>query len=163
MKYTNVEAKEHKADWRNLDQDEIMAYIGLLIVAGVDRSSKRNYNEFFIRLRGMPIFRATMSRDRFKSILRFIRFDDKDTRSIRRTHDKLAPIRDVFELINKNLRKHYAPGKNMTVDEQLIPFRGRCSFKQYLPSKPDKYGMKVFWLCDAETSYPLNGLPYLGV
>ena len=26
----------------------------------------------------------------------------------------------------------------------MIGFRGRCSFIMYLPSKPDKYGIKVF-------------------
>lgn len=50
----------------------------------------------------------------------------------------------------------------LTVDEQLVPFRGRCSFIQYMPSKPDKYGIKVFWICEASTSYPLKGIPYLG-
>ncbi|GBP00162.1 hypothetical protein EVAR_71070_1, partial [Eumeta japonica] len=36
--------------------------------------------------------------------------------------------------------KFYLPGENLTIDEQFVPFRGRVSFKQYLPSKPDKYG-----------------------
>lgn len=31
-----------------------------------------------------------------------------------------------------------------------------------MPSKPDKYGIKVFWICEASTSYPLKGIPYLG-
>ncbi|GFR98198.1 PiggyBac transposable element-derived protein 4 [Elysia marginata] len=48
------------------------------------------------------------------------------------------------------------------VDEWLVPFRGRCTFIQYIPSKPDKYGIKIFWACDAETNYPLRGIPYLG-
>ena len=51
------------------------------------------------------------------------------------------------------------PGDNITVDEQLVPFRGRCSFIQYMPSKPDKYGIKIFWACDSETAYPFRGAP----
>jgi hypothetical protein len=50
----------------------------------------------------------------------------------------------------------------VTIDEQMIPFRGRVSFRQYLPSKPDKYGMKLFLLCDCTTAYIFNGMPYLG-
>lgn len=163
VRYTNLEAKRHQENWKDVDANEIMAYIGLLILAGVDRSSKRSYKEFFNRLRGHPIFRATMSRNRFQSILRFIRFDDKNTRDIRRAQDKLAPIRDVFDMINKNLIKCYRPGRNLTIDEQLVPFRGRCPFKQYIPSKPDKYGLKLFWICDSKTSYPLQAVPYLGM
>lgn len=75
VRYTNIEAKKYKQNWKDIDKNELMAYIGLLIIEGVDRSSKRNYNEFFNRLRGLPIFRATMSRDRFKDFLRFVRFE----------------------------------------------------------------------------------------
>ena len=35
-------------------------------------------------------------------------------------------------------------------------------FRQYIPSKPAKYGIKIWWCCDAQTSYPLNGQVYLG-
>ncbi|KAK3782881.1 hypothetical protein RRG08_002511 [Elysia crispata] len=39
--------------------------------------------------------------------------------------------------------------------------RGRCAFLQYLPSKPDKYGIKIFWICNSENGFPLHGDPYL--
>ncbi len=48
------------------------------------------------------------------------------------------------------------------MDEQLVPFRGRCSFIQYIQAKPDKYGLKLFWLVDSSNCYPLRCLPYLG-
>ena len=60
------------------------------------------------------------------------------------------------------LTKHYLPGPHFTVDEQLIPFRGRCLFRQYMSAKPDKYGMKLSWICDCKNSYPLKGIPHLG-
>ena len=41
----------------------------------------------------------------------------------------------------------------MTVDEQLVCFRGRCPFRQYIPSKPGKYVIKVWAICEANTSY----------
>ena len=86
----------------------------------------------------LSIFRATMGINKFKQILRFIRFDDKTTHTFRRAKDKLAQIRDIFEECNKNLRKFYLPGENITIDKQMVGFRGKCSFRQYLPSKPDK-------------------------
>ena len=56
----------------------------------------------------------------------------------------------------------YKPGSDITVDEQLVSTRGRCNFRQYIPSKPGKYGLQIFWACDAETSYPLKGEIYVG-
>ena len=41
----------------------------------------------------------------------------------------------------------------MTVDEQLVCFRGRCSFQQYIPLKPEKYGMKIWAMYKTNTSY----------
>lgn len=144
VKYTNVEATKTDNIWREVDAVEIRAFIGLLLTAGVERGSKRNLVEYFDCLRGQPIFRATIGLRRFRDIMRFIRFDDKETRTARRQRDKLAPIRDVFNIINNNLGRMYSPSEWLTVDEQLVPFRGRCGFKQYIPSKPDKYGMKLY-------------------
>ncbi|GFR74489.1 PiggyBac transposable element-derived protein 4 [Elysia marginata] len=53
-------------------------------------------------------------------------------------------------------------GEDDVFDEQLVPWRGRCSFLPYLPSKPDKYGLKIFRAVDSETFFPLNAVPYLG-
>lgn len=60
------------------------------------------------------------------------------------------------------LRQMYIPGADLTVDEQLVATRCRCPFRQYIPSKPGKYGIKLFWICDSQTSYPLFGEIYLG-
>ena len=50
----------------------------------------------------------------------------------------------------------------VTVDEMLASFRGRVSFRMYIPSKPDKYGLKIFMVNDARSQYALNAIPYLG-
>ena len=103
-----------------------------------------------------------MPRNRFKELMRMLRFDDKSTRSERKAKDKLAAFREIWDEFLVSLRRYYIPGKNLTVDEQLMPFRGRCSFIQYLPSKPDRYGIKLFWAVDSSNSYPLTCIPYLG-
>ena len=59
-------------------------------------------------------------------------------------------------------RPFYKAGTNVTVDEQLVTFRGRCAFKMYIPSKPGKYGLKLWALTDCETYYCLNLMPYVG-
>ena len=56
----------------------------------------------------------------------------------------------------------YDLGPNATIDEILLKFRGRCSFRQYMPSKPGRYGIKFWILADAEKHYCYNAFPYLG-
>ncbi|XP_067102693.1 piggyBac transposable element-derived protein 4-like [Osmerus mordax] len=55
-----------------------------------------------------------------------------------------------------------AEGPEVTVDEQLLAFRGRCPFKQYMPSKPAKYGIKSWVACDAKSSYAWKMQVYTG-
>ena len=77
-----------------------------------------------------------------------------------RNRDRFAPIRDLFEDANRNLQRHYNPSKCVKVDEQLVPWKGSCIFLQYLPSKPDKYGIKLSLICDSNTAYRLQAIPY---
>ncbi|XP_067686974.1 piggyBac transposable element-derived protein 4-like [Haliotis asinina] len=108
---------------------------------------------------GVNIVRACMSKNRFKTLMSCLRFDDKSTRSARRAKDAFAPFRDMWDQFTANLDQYYIAGPLLAIDKQLIPFRGRCNFLQYLPSKPDRYGIKIVWVCHC---FPLLGIPYLG-
>ena len=55
-----------------------------------------------------------------------------------------------------------SPAPNSTVDEQLMPFMGRCPFRQYILSKPTKYEIKNWAACDAGSSYAWNLQVYTG-
>nr|XP_006820655.1 PREDICTED: piggyBac transposable element-derived protein 3-like [Saccoglossus kowalevskii] len=54
-------------------------------------------------------------------------------------------------------------GQEISIDEGMIRFKGRSKFKQRLPHKPDRYGFKIWQVCDSTTSYIANFEPYLGV
>jgi len=56
----------------------------------------------------------------------------------------------------------FKPGQHLTVDEQLLSSKTRCKFTQYMPKKPDKFGIKFWILADLSSKYILNGFPYLG-
>lgn len=159
---TNEQALRIKSKWKMTDAEELYAFFGLLITAGQMKSCNQNYRIFWHSYYGSPTFPATMGLTRFEDLLRFIRFDDKTTRSERRKSDKLCPIRHIWEEVTTNFAKYYVPSDNLTVDEQLMPCRCRCSFIQYMPKKPDKYGIKIYWLCDSKNAYPLAGIPYTG-
>lgn len=69
---------------------------------------------------------------RFNILLRFIRFDNANTRIV---------------MLNMNLERAYVPGAALTVDEQLFPA---------------KYGIKIWWICDSKSHFPLKGEIYAG-
>ncbi|KAJ8930155.1 hypothetical protein NQ314_017071 [Rhamnusium bicolor] len=108
------------------------------------------------------MLRLTMSIKRFKFLLTCLRFDNKQTREERKKIDKLAPIREFFDLFHGNCKTDYSPSENVTIDEKLKGFRGRCSFRQYLPSKPSKSGIKIFALSNAKMYYTVSLEVYVG-
>lgn len=150
-------------DAKHIGKNEMLAFIGLLYLSGVKRANHTSFLELWANDgTGIEIFRACMSYKRFLFILRVLRFDDITTRDERRKLDKLAPIRSLLEDFNNNCKKVYCLSEYMTIDEMLVPFRGRCGFIQYMPNKPAKYGIKIFALCDAKTFYTSNIEIYCG-
>lgn len=147
---TNLEGKKVHGDmWKDIGEEYLDAYIGVLLLAGVYRSCNEA-TDLWEASTGRNIFRATMSLQTFQMISRVLRFDNRDTRA---RSDKLAPIRDVWERWVQLLPLMFNPGPEVTVDERLVDFRGKCPFRQYMPSKPGKYGIKIWAACDAKTSY----------
>jgi hypothetical protein len=66
-----------------------------------------------------------------------MRFDNIHTRNERKLVDKLAPIRQVFDRFVQSCIDNYTISEYAKIDEKLEAFRGRCGFKQYIPSKPN--------------------------
>lgn len=169
VRYTNqyMESIKHKfsreRDIVSTDVIELRAFIGLLYLAGALRGNRQSLEELWGKEGdGVEKFGLVMSIKRFKTLIRCLRFDDLSTRAERKVFDRLAPIRDVFEKFVENCQKSYSVGENVTIDEMLPGFRGRCPFRQYIPSKPNKYGIKCFALVDAKMFYTLNMEIYAG-
>ena len=130
-----------------------------------------------------------MSYHRFAQIMSNLRFDDAvtrhrmrqealsqmpgpSTRSKRKTtqkkgkqseeSDKFAPFRKIFCSIVNQFKNLYTPGSQLSVDEELARYRGRCTFRVYMPQKKAKYGIRIWALVDNLSGYILDLQVYLG-
>ena len=102
-----------------------------------------------------------MPRWRFLEIMKYLRFDLKTERRRKLKKDKFCLASLLWNPFIENCQKAYNPNVNITIDEQLLPCRARCKFFQYMPNKPDKFGIK-FWIpVDVESKYLYNGFPYI--
>lgn len=142
---------------------EINSFIGLLVLAGVLHAGRLNVEELWEKDgTGVEIFSATMSLQRFRFLCRSLRFDNAETREERKSVDKLAPIRELFDGFVNNCKNNFSVGMFVTVDETLVSFRGRCPFRMYMPNKPAKYGLKIFSMVDSNVFYTSNMEVYVG-
>ncbi|GBP76074.1 PiggyBac transposable element-derived protein 4 [Eumeta japonica] len=143
-------------------EEELTALFGLLLLSAAKKDNHLTSLELFDPVFSGTRYISVMSRERFDFLLNCLRFDDKSTRDERKAQDKFAPIREWWEVFIQICRDSYKAGSYLTIDDQLLGFRGRCPFRMYIPSKPNKYGLKILMLCDSKTNYMLNAMPYVG-
>jgi hypothetical protein len=54
------------------------------------------------------------------------------------------------------------PGQKLCIDESLVLWKGRLAFKQYLPLKRHRFGIKIYMLVDCQTRIILDFIVYTG-
>ena len=62
-------------------------------------------------------------------------------------------MRKLLDIVTCKFELEYSLSESISVDEAMIPFKGRLSFKQYMRDKPVKHGIKVFVLADGKYGY----------
>ncbi|XP_068200688.1 piggyBac transposable element-derived protein 4-like [Palaemon carinicauda] len=123
---------------KDIDLRELKGFIGILVMSAVRNDNHSTTKDMWDIVEGNPLYCCTMSERRFALPIRVLQFDNMTTRVERKSEDRLAPIRTVWEHFVANCRRLYSPGPNLTVDEQLVAFRGWCRFEMYIPNKPAK-------------------------
>ncbi|GFO43813.1 PiggyBac transposase uribo2 [Plakobranchus ocellatus] len=105
-----------------------------------------------------------MPRKRFEQIQTFLHLNDNSVARDRNSPgaDRLFKIRPLVDHIQRKCDLLYYPGQNLPVDESMMPWNAGLQFKQYIPSKPYTYGIKMYCLCDAENGYVSKFKIYTG-
>jgi len=140
----------------------MMTFIALALQMGHDL--KDTLHDYWSRLRQLysPFYGETMTRDRFLHILRFLHFADNSQRPDKREEcDRLWKLRTVFDKLKDSYAKFYNPSEHLAVDEVIVSFKGRVIFRQYIPKKRKRFGIKIYKLCD-ESGYTYDMRVYLG-
>ena len=96
-----------------------------------------------------------ISRDRFYDIHRYLHFFDNSTLSPPHTpgYNKFGKIAQIITMLRSRFAHVWNLGRNISIDEVMIPFKGRSSLKQYMSMKHIKRGIKVWARADANNGY----------
>lgn len=87
-----------------------------------------------------------LTRDRFFEINRCLHFVDNNI--IGENNDRLRKIRPFLEKVQESFIQYVAPGTVNSVDEMMVPFKGRSCLKNYMAQKPHKWGFKFYCIAD---------------
>ena len=148
--------------WKPTDRAEMLSFFGIIILMGILHKPRLAMYWSTDTVLSTPIFKEIMNRDRFLNLLRFLHFaDNRNHNPADPDNDRLYKIREIINMIKQQCREVYSPGKNLSVDESLVLFKGRLSFMQYIKSKRARFGIKLFQLCTS-SGIPLDFLVYHG-
>ena len=114
---------------------EIEQFIGILLLTGVLPCT--SYRLYWAKFCQFNMIADVMSRNRFELLLRYIHFND-NTNIKPREHPQYDPLFKISPLLNHlcSAMQSIEPEEMHAIDEQMIPFKGRSSMKQYMKKSP---------------------------
>ncbi|XP_062526946.1 uncharacterized protein LOC101741752 isoform X5 [Bombyx mori] len=141
----NVKQTSRIKSWKDVTRDELLTFIGLLLHTGTIRLNR--ISDYWKRhhLFNAPCFGQFMSRNRFLLILRCLHFSSESSEE-----DRLIKIRPFMDHFNNKMNTIYSPGKELSLDESMVLWRGRLLFRQYIKNKRHKYGVKLYVLAEPD-------------
>ncbi|XP_068215341.1 uncharacterized protein [Palaemon carinicauda] len=146
----------------NVDRSELEQWLGLSIYFSLSKlpNIRMHWSTQLGPLR--EIAADVMSRNRWEEIKSKFHMADNSIldSNPRGNRDKLFKVRPLFDKLRSKFQQ-IPMTQNLCIDEQLAPFKGDSSFKQYILSKPHKYGYKFMVLADSQ-GMTYDFMPYTG-
>ena len=141
--------------WTSVTEQDIVKFLAILIHMGIVKLPKLSDHWSKDPSVATGFAASLMTRDRFTSILGFFHLNDNTHYAPRGNdaHDPLFKLRPLVDHLNETFSSLYTPGENISIDEALCPWRGRCAFRVYMRDKPIKWGMKLYELCESQSGY----------
>ena len=143
-----------------LDDNDMRRFTGILLLTGYHTLPQQQLYWERSQDVSMPIVYQTMSRNRFRDIKRNMHLADNE-QLLSDSSDKLFKVRPLYDLMNKSLNQFQVWHRDLSIDEQMIPYTGRHSAKQTNGEKSVRFGYKNFCLTSSD-GYPYHILPYAG-
>ena len=151
--------------WEDTSPDEMKVFVAHLIVIGILK--KNSLEQYWSRdnILNTPFFGHYMSRNHFQNILWNLHISDPDETNPPKgeaDHDPLYLVRPMVDMMQRNFCTKYRPGKELSLDESMCPFKGRVHFKCYNPKKPNRFHIKLFMVSEPSTGYICGFEVYTG-
>jgi hypothetical protein len=120
--------------------------IGILMYMSV--VNLPNLRLYWKKSMGISAVSKVMTRDRFEDIVKCLHLFNNRLQPAKDEagYDKLYKVRKLLDLLNKNFKANAAMEEVVSVDEQMIPFKGTVLLKVYMKNKPSKWGIKIWAL-----------------
>lgn len=144
--------------------EEMRAFVALNVLFGIKALPEIRPYWLEDPFLGVPTVQKIMPRNRFEKIRQYLHLNNHENMLLREDpdYDKLFKVRPLLEALSVTFRSEYRPSKFVSVDEGMVKYKGSLGFKQYMPLKPVKRGIKVWVLADATNGFMCTIQVYTG-
>ena len=161
----NLSSMPNACIWTDVTTEEMKAFIGITILMGIIQLPRLDmyWQTTNPLITTTAVFSIT-SRIRFQQIFHYLHLVDNAHQipADQPGHDKLYKVHNLLDILSRQFQSNYTPTECVTIDEAMIPFKGRLGFKQCIKDKPTKWGIKAFTLSDATNGYVYRLQVYTG-
>ena len=98
-----------------------------------------------------------MSRSRFLEIKKYLHLAINENLS----NSKTAKVNLLYHKLLLNCQQFGIFHKKLSINESIVPYRGKHPIKQFIRNKPMRFGYKIWLMCGTD-SYPYNFQIYKG-
>ena len=161
---TNLHAAQKDFD-AAFSKPEIKGFLAYVIAMGLVKvPDKKLYWTESDELFNFPFFTKHMKSTLFFNILHNLHLADSAKMVPRGKpgHDRLYLVRAYMDVLRRAWQEAYQPQQSVSVDEMMLPYKGRTLLRQYIKSKPTKWGLKMWALCESPSGYIYNMDLYSG-
>ena len=140
-------------------KEELKAFLGINFVMAINQLPTIAESWKVDNMIGNNGIQNTMIQNRFCKILQNLHFadnrqDDKTNKAIK--------MRPVIDHLNSKFFEVPSNDSEQSIDEHMVKFKGRSGMKQYIKSKPIKWGFKFWFRCSSKSGYLYQMDIYLG-
>ena len=146
------------------NNEEMKAFLGINILMGYHKlPSLRDYWSSDPDMR-VSYVANVMPLARFEKIRSFLHFSNNEEQLPRKdpNYDRGFKVRALFDHLNASFQNAISPAECQSIDERIIKFKGHHFIKQYIKSKPIKWGFKIWIRAASQSGYVYEMNPYLG-
>ena len=149
--------------WKPVTNEEMKKFLALNLLMGIVwKPAIHLYWSEEDPLLQSSVFNGIMSRNRFQAIFQFLHFaNNASFNPTDPNRDRLYKIRPIVVYLVSRLQSVYTPEQNVSIDEELLLWKRQLIFKQYIPNKRTRFGIKLFSLCE-DSGYLWNSYVYMG-
>ena len=128
--------------WCEIDTEKVKAFFALNILFGIKQLPEVHLYWSKNQLLRVPEVQKIFPWNQFAKISQYLHLNNK-RRELPRghaNHNKLFKVQPLLDSVVEAIKSEYRPSKNISINEAMIPLKGRLSLKQYMPC-PQSYSI----------------------